>query len=70
VVAYLLIGAWLFAAIIVIGYPLRSGQIRVGRHPVSRETNPQEFWAAYIISAVLFIAVSAAVGYFVHAILP
>ena len=69
-VTYLIIGAWLFAAVIVIGCPLRSGQIRAGLRPVSRDTNPQGFWTAYIISTVLFIVVSAAAGSFLHTILP
>jgi hypothetical protein len=70
IVTYLLVGVWLFAAVIVIGYPLRSGQIRVGLRPVSRDTDPQGFWAAYIISTVLFIVVSATAGSFLHTILP
>ncbi len=62
-------GVWLFLAVIVVGYPLRTGQIRVGRSSVSRETDPQAFWTAYIISTVLFLASSAGAGFFLHAIL-
>jgi hypothetical protein len=69
-VIYLVVGVWLFVAVIVVGYPLRTGQIRVGLDPVSRDTAPKAFWSAYIISTVLFIAVSFAVGFFVRAILP
>ena len=67
---YLVIGVWLFIAVIVVGYPLRSGQIRVGLDPVSREADPQRFWTAYIISTVLFLAASVAVGFFIHTISP
>ena len=62
-------GLWTLVAVIVVGYPLCTGKIRVGLDPVSRNTAPNSFWAAYIISTVLFIAVSAAVAFFVRAIL-
>jgi len=69
-VIYLVVGMWLLVAVVVIGYPLLSGQIRVGLDPVSRDTAPKAFWIAYIISTVLFLAVSVAVGFFVRSILP
>jgi hypothetical protein len=68
-VIYFVAGLWLIIAVIVIGYPLRSGRIRVGLDPVSRDTAPGAFWSAYIISTVLFLAVSVAVGYFVRSII-
>jgi|HubBroStandDraft_2_1064218.scaffolds.fasta_scaffold2250126_1 hypothetical protein len=66
---YLIVGLWLIVAVVVIGYPLRSGQIRVGLDPVNRFTDPSAFWTAYIISTVLFLVVSIAVGFFVRSIL-
>jgi hypothetical protein len=66
---HLVVGVWLLAAVVVVGYPLRSGQIRVGLDPVSRNTAPRAFWTAYIISTVSFLAVSVAVGFFVRSIL-
>ena len=66
---YLVAGLWLIVAVVVIGYPLRSGQIRVGLDPVSRYTDPNAFWTAYIISTVLFLVVSIAVGFFFRSIL-
>lgn len=69
VVIYLIVGVWLFIAAIVVGYPLRSGQIRVGLDPIYRSTAPQSFWTAYIISTVLFLAVSVATGLILHVIL-
>ena len=66
---YLVVGLWLIVAVVVIGYPLRSGQIRVGLDPVSRYTDPNAFWTAYIISTVLFLVVSIAVGFFFRSIL-
>lgn len=69
-VIWLVGGVWLFVTFIVVGYPLRTGQIRVGLDPVSRDSAPKAFWTAYIISTVLYVAVSFAVGFFVRAILP
>jgi hypothetical protein len=66
---YLVAALWLIVAVVVIGYPLRSGQIRVGLDPVSRYTDPNAFWTAYILSTVLFLVVSIAVGFFVRSIL-
>jgi len=66
---YLVVGLWLIVAVVVIGYPLRSGQIRVGLDPVSRYTDSNAFWTAYIISTVLFLVVSIAGGFFVRSIL-
>ncbi len=62
-VIYLVVAAWLLVAVVVVGYPLRSAQIRVGLDPISRDTAPKAFWTAYIISTVLFLAVSIAVGF-------
>ncbi len=70
IVIHLLIGMWLIVAAIVVGYPLCAGRIRVGLDPVSRDATPKAFWTAYLISTVLFIAVSFAVGFFIRAILP
>jgi hypothetical protein len=67
---YLLVGVWLLVAVLVVAYPLRTGRIRVGRHPVSRTSAPKTFWSAYFASTVLFLAVSIAVGFFVRSILP
>ena len=69
-IIWVVLGVWVFVTAIVIGYPLRTGQIRVGLDPVSRKAAPKAFWTAYIISTVLFIAVSLAVAFFVRAILP
>jgi len=66
---HLVVGVWLLVAVVVIGYPLGSGKIRVGLDPVSRETDPKAFWTAYILSTVLFVVVSVAVGWFVRSIL-
>jgi Na+/proline symporter len=70
IVLYLVIGMWLIVTGIVLGYPLCAGRIRVGLDPVSRDTAPKAFWTAYVISTLLFIAVSFAVGFFIRAILP
>lgn len=69
-VIWFVAGVWLFVTVIVVGYPLRTGRIRVGLDPVYRGTTPKAFWTAYIISTVLFIAVSFVVGFFISAILP
>ncbi len=69
-VIYLVVAVWLIVAVVVVGYPLGSGQIRVGVDPVRRDTAPKAFWTAYIISTGLFLAVSVAVGFFVRSILP
>jgi hypothetical protein len=66
-VIYSVIGLWLFIAAVVIAYPLLSGQIRVGFDPVRRDTAPQQFWSAYIVSTALFLAVSAVVGFTLRA---
>ncbi|HEY6455745.1 MAG TPA: hypothetical protein VIY90_10750 [Steroidobacteraceae bacterium] len=68
-VIYLLVGVWFIVAVVVIGYPLRSGQIRVVLDPVNRYTAPSAFWTAYIISTVLFLVVSVAIGFFIRSIL-
>jgi hypothetical protein len=68
-IIYLVAGTWVLTAVVIIGYPLRSGQIRVGLDPVSRDTAPKAFWTAYIISTVLFLAVSTAAGFFVRSAL-
>jgi hypothetical protein len=70
IVIHLVIGMWLIVTAIVVGYPLCAGRIRVGVDPVSRGTAPKAFWTAYVISTVLFIAVSFAVGFFIRALLP
>lgn len=61
---------WLIIAVIVLGYPLITGSIRVGFDPVSREDDPQAFWKAYVFSNTLFLGVSIAAGLFVRSILP
>jgi hypothetical protein len=66
---YLAAAVWLLIAAVVIGYPLRTGIIRVGRNPVSRDSTPGDFWRAYVISTALFLAVSIALGLFVRSIL-
>ena len=66
---YLAAALWLLIAAVVIGYPLRTGAIRVGLTPVSRDSNPRDFWLGYVISTGLFLAVSVAVGLFVRSIL-
>ena len=70
IVIYMVCGTWLLVAVVVVGYPLRSGRIRVGLDPVQRDAEPRAFWTAYIISTVLFVVVSLAVGLFVRSILP
>ena len=64
-----IIALWLIIAVVVIGYPLISGRIRVGLAPVSRGDDPQAFWKAYVISTTLFLVVSIAAGIFVRSIL-
>lgn len=68
-VIWLVVGVWLLVTAIVVVYPLRVGQIRVGLEPVSRDTAPKAFWSAYFASLVLFIAISLAVGFFLRAAL-
>ncbi|MGA8707726.1 MAG: hypothetical protein WB646_12140 [Steroidobacteraceae bacterium] len=68
-VVYFVACLWLIVAVIVIGYPLRTGQIRAGLNPVRRDTAPAAFWAAYSISTVLFLAVSVTIGCFVRSML-
>jgi hypothetical protein len=60
---------WLIIAAIVIGYPIITGQLKVGLNPVSQEAEPQRFWSAFAFSTVLFLVVSIAVGFFVRGIL-
>ncbi len=62
IVIWLLVGGWTLVGAIVVGYPLCTGKIRVGLDPVSRDTAPESFWTAYVISTVLFIAVSSAIA--------
>jgi len=69
-ITYLLVGIWLLVAVVIVGYPLRTGRIRVGRNPVSRTSAPKAFWYAYVISTVLFLVVSVAIGLFLRSILP
>ncbi len=69
-IIYLLVGVWLLVAVVVVGYPLRTGKIRVGLDPVSQDSAPKAFSYAYIISTALFLAVSLAVGLLVRSILP
>jgi hypothetical protein len=69
-IIYLVVGVWLLVAVVVVGYPLCTGRIRVGLDPVSRTLAPKAFWYAYIISTGLFLAVSVAVVLFVRSILP
>ena len=54
---------------VVIGYPLVTGQIRVGPETLSRDDDPQAFWRAYTWSIVLFLCVSVATGFGLHAML-
>jgi nitrate reductase NapE component len=68
-IIYLVVGVWLLVAVAVVGYPLRAGNIRVGFDPVSRDSAPKAFWYAYILSTVLFLVVSVALGFFVRSIL-
>jgi|GEM_PF-2840359 len=65
----LVLGLWLVIGIIVVGYPLRSGRIRVGLEPVYRDSAPRAFWTAYLVSSVLFALVSVAAGLLLRAIL-
>jgi hypothetical protein len=60
---------WLIIAVIVIGYPLITGRIRVGFSPVFREYESRRFWFAYLFSTVLFLVVSAAGAFFVSTFL-
>ncbi|MFC3653117.1 hypothetical protein ACFONN_16275 [Dyella humi] len=69
IVVLSIIVLWLTIAVIVIGYPLIAGRIKVGLDPVSRDNDPQAFWKAYVFSTTLFIAVTIAAGFFVHSIL-
>jgi len=68
-VIYFVAGLWLIVAAVVIGYPLCSGQIRVGLNPVRRDTARGAFWTAYAISTAVFLVVSAAAGIFIRAII-
>jgi hypothetical protein len=67
-VIYWIVGLWLLIAVVVIAYPLLSGQIRVGVEPVRRDTAPQQFWSAYLVSTLLFLAVSVVVAFILRAI--
>lgn len=69
-IIYLVVAVWVLVAVVVVGYPLRTGQIRVGLDPVRKNSAPKAFWYAYILSTVLFLAVSVAAGLFVRSILP
>lgn len=62
-------GLWVIIAAVVIGYPLITGQIRSGLTTLSRGTDPQAFWRAYRVSTVLFLGVSVAAAFFLHAVL-
>ena len=70
IVVWSIIALWLIIAVVVIGYPVVTGRIRVGSDPVSRDDDPRAFWSAYIFSTVLFLVVSIAAGFFAHSILP
>jgi hypothetical protein len=70
VVIWLLASVWLLVTAIVVGYPLCRGQIRVGLDPVRRDTAPKSFWSAYLVSTILFIAISGAVALVLRAVLP
>jgi hypothetical protein len=69
-ILFAVIAGWLLITAVVVGYPLLKGQMKVGLDPVSRETDPQKFWTAYLTSTALFLGFSVAVGFFVRAILP
>jgi len=60
---------WVVIAAVVIGYPLVTGQIRVGPETLSRDDDPQAFWRAYRWSTVLFLCISVATGFGLHAML-
>lgn len=62
-------GLWVIIAAVVVGYPLLTGQIRSGLTTLSRETDPQAFWRAYMASTLLFLGVSAAAVFFLHIVL-
>lgn len=62
-------GVWLFVTVIVVGYPLCTGKIRVGLYAVYRDAAPKAFWTNYIISTVLFITLSLAVGVFLRVVM-
>jgi hypothetical protein len=64
-----LVVAWLLIAVVVVGCPLRTGQIRVGLDPISQNASPKAFWTAYLVSTVLFFTISVGVGFFVRSIL-
>jgi len=70
----LIIGlTWLLVAPIVIGYPLVAGKIRMGgpgSDPITREGDPRAFWSVYALSTGLFLAISAAVAWFIGPMLP
>jgi len=69
-ISSLVIGTWALTAAVVVGYPLLSGKIRRGSSSISRDDAPSEFWSAYVMSTGLFLAVSAALGWFVLPRLP
>lgn len=60
---------WVIIAAVVIGYPLITGRMRSGLTTLSREDDPQAFWRAYMLSAILFFGVSAVAALFLQAIL-
>ncbi len=65
--------AWLMLTAVVIGYPLLTGRIRVGgpeSDPVTRDGSPTTFWFAYVTSTTIWLAVTAAAGYFIVPRLP
>jgi hypothetical protein len=59
---------WVIVAAVVIGYPLMTGRVRSGLTTLSRETDPQAFWRAYMLSTILFLSISVAAVLFLHAI--
>jgi hypothetical protein len=66
---YIVGGLWLLVAVVVVIYPLRIGTIRAGRAPISKAADPGAFWRAYIVSTVLFFAMSIVAAILVRSIL-
>ncbi len=64
---------WLLLTAIVVGYPLLAGRIRMGgpdSDPITRDGSPSTFWFAYGTSTTIWIAITAALAWFIVPRLP
>jgi hypothetical protein len=64
---------WLGIALLVCGYPLLTGRMRMGKtgsSPLLRQSNPRGFWTAYAISTGLFLLASGGAAWFLTRLIP